>query len=84
MHSTLSWCGSVQGRGFNVYKAYCRSAFGGVAGAAGLAGVGSPKIEPKILDGRPACLLPRVVEGARSNFSRTGVDMGWASDWGRA
>lgn len=61
---------------YSVCRAYCRSGFGGLAGAAGLAGVGSPKIDPRILDGRPAGLLPLVVDGARSNFSRTGGDVG--------
>lgn len=65
-------------------KAYCRSSLGGLAGAAGLAGTGRPNIEPRILDGRAAGLLPLVVEGARSNFSRTGGDVGWANDRGRA
>ena len=61
---------------YSVCGAYCRSGFGGLAGAAGLAGVGSPNIVPRILDGRPAGLLPLEVYGARSNFSRTGVDVG--------
>ena len=67
-----------------VYEAYCRSGLGGLAGGAGLAGVGSPNIEPIMLDGRAAGLVPLVVEGARSNFSRTGGDVSWAEDMGRA
>lgn len=63
------------GKHSNVYKAYCRSGLGGLAGTAGLGGIGSPNIEPMILDGRAAALFP-LVEGARSNFSRTGGDVG--------
>ena len=84
MHSTLSAFGSAEAwKDFKVCKAHCRSGLGGLAGAAGLAGVGGPNMEPKILDGRPAGLFPLVVEGARSNFSRTGGDVGWANDRGR-
>ena len=71
-------------RHHKVNKAYCRSGLGGRAGAAGLAGRGSPNIEPRILDGRPAGLVPLVVEGARSTFSRPCVDVGWASGSGGA
>ena len=69
---------------FKVYKAYCCSGLGGLAGGTGLAGVGSPNIEPRILEGRAAGLVPLVVEGARSNFSRTGGEVGWSDDRGRA
>lgn len=67
-----------------VIHSTCRSGLGGLAGAAALGGMGSPNIEPIILDGRAADLLPLVEEGARSNLSRTGGDVGWAIDWGRA
>lgn len=67
-----------------VIHSTCRSGLRGLAGAAGLAGVECPNIEPKMLDGRAAGLVPRVVEGARSNFSRTGGDVGWGNDSGRA
>lgn len=60
----------------HICRAYCRSGFGGLAGTAGLGGIGSPNIEPIILDGRPTGLLPLVVEGARSSLSRTGGDEG--------
>ena len=85
IHSTLSGLGKQgPGRHHKEYKAYCRSGLGGLAGAAGLAGTGSPNIEPRILDGRPAGLVPLVVECARSAFSRTCDDVGWTSDTGRA
>lgn len=85
MHSTLSRSRLAEnGSGAKVYKAYCcSSGLGGLAGAAGLAGMGNPNIEPRILDGRVAALVPLAVEGARSNFSRTGGDVGWANDCGR-
>ena len=67
-----------------MFQTYCRSGFGCFAGAAGLAGVGSPNMEPIILDGRPAGLLRWVVEGARSGFSRTCGGVGWTIDGGRA
>ena len=63
--------------GIHVCRAYCRSGFGGLAGAADLGGgTGSPNIEPRILDGRLAGLLSLVVEGARSYLWRTGGDEG--------
>lgn len=78
MHSTLSWSELAQApMGILVCRAYCRSGFGGLAGAAGLGGgIGSPNIEPRILDGRPAGLFPLVVEGARSSLSLTRGDDG--------
>ena len=84
IHSTLSSFGVSIGKGHRVFQAYCRSGFGGLAGAAGLAGTGSPNIEPRMLDGRPAGLLPLVEEGARSSLSRTGGDVGCGNDEGRA
>ena len=59
-----------------MHKAYFFSGFRGLAGAAGLTGTGTPNIEPRILAGRPAGLLPLAVEGARSSFSRKGGDEG--------
>lgn len=67
-----------------VMHSTCCSGLGGLAGGTGLAGVGSPNIEPRILEGRAAGLVPLVVEGARSNFSRTGGEVGWSDDRGRA
>ena len=77
MHSTLSRSGSARVREKGVTdRAHSRSGFGGLVGAAGLGGTGSPNIEPRILDGRLGGLFPLVVEGARSTFSRAGGDVG--------
>ncbi len=85
IHSTLSWSRISMSRGTRVTgRAHCRSGFGGLVGAAGLGGTGSPNIEPRILDGRLGGLFPFAMEDARSTFSRAGGDVGEVNDWGRA